>query len=128
MEDKISLKKVNIIGEMFFHIFQDDKGNEIEIETTEADYRQLGQPNPINPTREGCIWLGSKSEYKYDTPTRRIEECCYADNGNDYRIKVNGVIENCLNKSEIVDNKISKTKVNELVAKVNPLLDFNEII
>jgi hypothetical protein len=110
----ITLKKLNIVGEIFFHVFKDKDGKLIEVETTEEDYRQLGKKNPKNPTKEGCTWHHSYSDYKYDSASGRMEDGTYADNGNGYRILVNGVHECALEKSVIVADKITTTKIAEV--------------
>ena len=116
--DQIELTKINVIGERFFHVFEDSDGNTVEEETTEDDYRQLGTDAPVNPVKEGHVWKLSFSDHKYDTVSGRMEEGCYAENGEKYKVMVNGILECQLDKSEIVDHKISAVKIESLKAEL----------
>ena len=116
---EIELTKLNIVGEWFYHTFEDSEGNLIQEETTEEDYRQLATPEHIDPKKDGYKWKYSYSDYKYDSPSGKMEDNTYADNGEHYRVVTNGIQECALPKSEIVMNKISQVKIDSLVAEVN---------
>lgn len=77
------LQKINIIGDAYFHIFQMQDGSQQERETTQAEYAQLGKPNPTNPTIAGGVWMGSQSRRKYDSESGRIEKGQYAVDGDE---------------------------------------------
>lgn len=117
--NEITLTKLNIIGELFFNVFEDSNGNKLEEETTKEFYTQLRNPNPTNPTKDGYTWKYSYSDNKYDSQSGRLEDKTYADNGEHYIILVNGVLECGLPKTDIVDNKILQSKIDSMVAEVN---------
>jgi hypothetical protein len=114
MDEKITLKKVNIIGEKFFHVFIDLEGDEIEVETTEADYKQLGQKNPNNPTKDGYSWKQSYSRLKFDTANGDLNESEYTvDKTNAVFLKKDGMVLSPKLK-DISDGKLDASKLLEL--------------
>lgn len=52
--------------------------NIIEEETTIAQYKLMNKKNPVNPQRLGSMWVCSQTDWKYDTPSGKLEEGCYA--------------------------------------------------
>lgn len=111
---EVELTKINIVGKSFFNVFEDKSGNIIEVEITEKEHSELEKNKP---TKEGCVWLHSTSGFKYDTPSGKMEDGCYADNGGDYRVMINGVNKNCVKRSDIVAGKISQSKIDSIVAE-----------
>jgi len=123
---EVTLTKLNIVGEFFYHTFKDSNGIFIEEETTEADYKQLETPEHVDPKKKGYVWMGSYSDYKYDSPSGKMEADTYADNGGCYRVLVDGMEKKDLEKSEIIDNKITRTKIDSIISEVSSLSVFNE--
>lgn len=117
MDEKITLKKVNVIGEKFFHVFEDALGNQVEVETTEADYRQLGSKTPKNPVKKGYVWIGSHSRYKLDTIDGNLNEGEYYNNGNGYMAKINNKFIQA-KKEEIINDEIDSTIVADAISKL----------
>lgn len=72
------MQQVNIIGKKYVHVFRRSDGVLIEQETDAADYFQLGQPNPVNPSLPDCVWLNSHERQLFDTPSGDIEDDQYA--------------------------------------------------
>ena len=68
------MKKVNHIGYLFLHRFKRQDGSTFETETTEADYRQLANKNPDNPTSADGVWVCSYQTPKFDTPNGRLSD------------------------------------------------------
>lgn len=124
MDEKITLKKVNIVGNLYYHVFQNNNDSTfVKVETTEEEYKNLNKKNPFNPTMEGFTWKYSFGDYKYDTQSGKLEEGKYADNGDGYRAMVGGVDICNLKKVDIVNNEVSLSKVDSLVVEINKLSD-----
>jgi hypothetical protein len=76
------LQEIQIIGELFFHIFRMDDGSFVEVETDEAGYKALGMKDAINPTINGGVWVRAYSTRKYNTPDFKLTKGQFAiDNG-----------------------------------------------
>lgn len=129
----MALTKVNIIGDKYYHRFVNPQtGEYYEVETTQEDYEQLGQPNPTNPVtnKEGFEWQFSGKRKKYDTATGDLEDDQYADYQTVFvKVKgkaevqvepeniVNGTLDN---KIVTVDEKGKKVKESDLAEKIKP--------
>src|SRR5688500_11780076 len=72
------MKKVNIIGERAWHVFEDSDGNLVTEKCTIEQYNALALKNPTNPTKQGYKWHHSWKDWKYDTPSGALEDGCYA--------------------------------------------------
>ena len=86
------LERKNFIGYWYFHRFLKN-GVEFDIETTKADYLQLGGKNPVNPTRVDSRWVCSFQSPKFDTPSGHIEEgtfCVIDEEGGNIIAKPKG--------------------------------------
>lgn len=102
--DKIQLQKVQVIGRKYFHVFDVD-GIVTEVETTQQDYEQLANANPVNPTIEKGNWKHSYARYKHDTTDGNLGENQYCDNLDGYLLKNKGTFF-YTKSNEIVDDKI----------------------
>lgn len=75
---KIDLVKRNFLGYSYFHIFiNDETGEETAVETTQAEYERLGQPDgaQFNPVLEGHTWKCSLGgAVKVDSPTGLLKD------------------------------------------------------
>lgn len=81
----IKLNKVPYV-ERYWHIFKRGDGSTFEVETTEADYRQLGQKYPTNPTHPDGDWFCSVARGGDD-----LKEGEYADNSTQrVLVKIDG--------------------------------------
>lgn len=118
---KISLQKVNIVGEKFFHKFEMEDSSIVEVETTEQDYRQLGQPNPTNPTIKGGKWLHSFSRFKFDTPDGDLGDNQYHDNGGSYFMK-RGDKFYTLDKTELISDKVDQKVLDTAIEGISEKL------
>jgi hypothetical protein len=117
MDEKIELTKVNIVGRKWFNVFKMDDDSFKEIETTEEDFRQQSQKNPINPIIDGGIFHSSYERYKLDTPSGDLEDGQYCDNGDGYLLK-SGKFFISADKNELVNGKIQNSIVDEAIQKV----------
>lgn len=117
MDEKITLTKVNIVGEKFFHVFEMEDGSIQQIETTKEDYKQLGTPEHIDPTIENGRWLRSYIRPKYNTVDGNIHEKEYVDDGQKLYLIVDGN-ELYAKREEVVDDKIETLIVNDAITKM----------
>ena len=122
----MALTKVNIIGQKYYHRFFNKDTNEyFETETTQADYEQLGQSNPTNPTtaKPGFEWEFSGKRLKFDTTSGDIEDDQYAV-VTQYMVKEKGKWETQVDedmfdgskkelKSEVIKKDETVTKIKE---------------
>lgn len=74
------IKKVNIIGKHYYHVFEDIETKETcKIECSAEEYFALGQPNPPEvKAQEGFKWIYSFEDNKYDTTDGFLENNTYA--------------------------------------------------
>jgi len=120
IKDDIQLTKVNVVGRKWFHCFKMGDGTIQEIETTESDYVQLGQKNPVNPIIENGIWEKSYERYKFDTVDGDLSDDQYCDNGSGYLLKTKGTFIQA-GIEEVVDHKIKNIIVDEAIKEVERL-------
>ena len=70
--------KHNIIGEQAWHVFEKD-GVELKEECSVAEYDSLGLSNPPKIEKEGYTHPYSYKDWKYDTPSGRLEKGTYVE-------------------------------------------------
>lgn len=119
----MKLIKKNIIGELYYDVFQMNDGTRLDVETTKEKYESLSKPNPINPTIKNGIWKFSYSDRKYDTVSGRLENNTYAIDGNQCNIKLaDKEFQVHIPGQEMIDDEIT-TKgleiINEEIIKVD---------
>ena len=103
----MALTKIPLPAETYYHIFSDSNGALFEVETTEADYKQLGMPSPINPVHLNGSWHSSYSAKKIPVGT-------YADMGlNTVLVNVDG-IQVSVKTNEIVNDKLTVDAITRL--------------
>ena len=87
------LRKIDILKPAYIHVFERIDGSFFEIETTKADYEQLGQSRHKDPSRLDGKWRHSYAFYKFDTASGKLEDGQYADeDGRQYIICWRGMI------------------------------------
>ena len=71
--------KTTITGEQAWHVFIDTNGNEVKEECTIKKYNDLAKNNPQNPQKNGLTWKYSYKDWKYNTPSGRLEDGYYVE-------------------------------------------------
>lgn len=111
----MNLNKVNCIGEAYYNVFKSSDGSLFEVETTQEDYKQLGQLNPKNPTNLKGTWDQSYSILKFDTPDGRLRNGDYAEYAGYRIVKANDSYETALNATDMVGDTLKS----DALEKVN---------
>lgn len=120
MDEKITLKKVNKIGERAFDVFEMDDKTINFVESTPEKYALLANHNPINPTIKDGKWLYSFKKNHYDTPSGELEENCYVEENEKWLVKH----QDCLEPFSISKDKLEADSVSEeVVADMNVKLE-----
>jgi len=80
------LTKKNIIGEQAWHVFEKD-GVQVKEECSVAEYDSLGLPNPPKIEKAGYTHVYSYKDWKYDTPSGRLEVGTYVEWGDQILVR-----------------------------------------
>jgi len=95
------LTKVNILKPAYFHVFERPDKTIFEVETTEADYKQLATAKHKDPTSLNAKWLCSYAFYKFNTLSGKLEHGQYFDDfGKQYLICWNDIVDR-FNKEDL---------------------------
>lgn len=108
--------KCNIIGEQAWHLFKDKHGKVVLVECTVSEYESLSLPNPVNPTKKDCEWLASYKDWKYDTPSGRLERGRYVEVGDQILVHVDDVKEKNPRDGNAPQKYLPKEKLNDINA------------
>jgi len=116
------MEKVNVTGEKYVHYFKMNNDSIVEVETTEQDYLQLGQQNPVNPTIANGVWTHSMSRRKVDTVSGDLEKGQYFEeiNGDivaklaDNKDHVEPTMEKMIEKDIEIKQKIDSKEIDEV--------------
>jgi len=114
------LTKVNILKPAYFHVFEKLDKTIFEVETTEADYKQLATPKHIDPIYPKAKWLCSYAFYKFNTASGKLEHGQYFDEfGKQYLICWNDIVDR-FGKEDL--SKVSTLVVEDKFAITDPVL------
>lgn len=75
----MKLNKVKFLGYKYFNVFKMDDNSIVEVESTEEEYKKLGEKNPINPVIENGTWSHSYERIYVDTPSGKMEDGQFTD-------------------------------------------------
>jgi len=104
------LTKVNILKPAYFHVFERPGKTIFEVETTEADYKQLATLEHKDPVYLGANWLCSYAFYKFNTLSGKLEHGQYFDDfGKKYLICWNDIVDIFDTKDLFKVTRLAKT-------------------
>lgn len=104
----MKLTKKNIIGSLYWDVFEMEDGSKKRISSTEKKYKGLAKKNPTNPTIENGRWLYSYSDWKYDTKNGELEDGTYGTDHGCHIVKLKDRIETIIPLNELSNNIISE--------------------
>ena len=107
------LKKIKIIGKLFFDVFTN--GSREDIEITEEDYKKL-ERSERTPSKSSKKWSFSYADNKYDTSSGRFEEDCYYELTDNFVVRSGGY-EFDVPKDKIVNNEIDDNYLSDIKSK-----------
>ena len=111
---ELTFTQTNIIGDKYLNVFKMDNDTTQEVETTEADYKQLATSEHVDPTIEGGEWVSSNSRRKLDTPDGDLHDGEYFNDGGSLVAQYDGSIVS-LTSEELVDGKVEQSIVEEKI-------------